>query len=153
MTKPWLRIIMPGLLNSHFYRVFRSIPNSRREDLEIYEEPGTLLPFCLQFRSRIIRAATLTVVLNFRKQVEQLLYAGRLIRCRPLLDVVIFLGHSFCIMKFLIVPSKVIVVLHIFIWEKQELNESCFLQNINLVRIQFQCYNQNTMKDFEYESE
>ncbi len=106
---------MPGLLNSHFYRVFCSVPNSRREDLEIYEEPGTFLPYCLQFRDRIIRAASLIVVLNFRKQVDELLYAGRMIRCRPLLDVVAFMGYTLCVLKFLICPDRVHVILCVYL--------------------------------------
>lgn len=106
---------MPGYSQTRLYRVYKVEANSRREELEIYEEPSALLPFCLLYRTHVIRSYSLEVILNFRRKVEDLVYAGRLISYQPILSIVHFLGYGFCVIKLKVCERKVVVLLHVHV--------------------------------------
>lgn len=106
---------MPGLTNTWLYRVYKTEPDSRREELEYYEEPGTSLPHCLQYRTHVLRSYYPEVVLSIMEELGVQVASWSLIKRNPYLDIIQFEGNFFCILKLEVDIGKVHLRLHVYI--------------------------------------
>ena len=106
---------MPGIASTRLYRVYRTEPNSRREELEVYEEIGTTLPHCLQYRTHVLRAFYPEVILGILEELGVLVASWSLTRRNPFIDIIQFEGSYFCVLKLELKGNQVVLRLHIHI--------------------------------------
>src|SRR5450759_1207851 len=106
---------MPGIASTRLYKVYRTEPNSRREELEVYEEPGMTLPHCLQYRTHVLRAFYLEVILGILEELGVLVASWSLTRRNLFIDIIQFEGSYFCVLKLELKGNQVVLRLHIHI--------------------------------------
>ena len=106
---------MPGIVSTRLYRVYRTEPNSRREELEIYDEPGTTLPHCLQYRTHVLRTFYPEVINGIREELGVLVASWSLTRRNPFIDIIQFEGSHFCVLKLEFNGNQVVLRLHVHI--------------------------------------
>ena len=106
---------MPGIPNTRLYQVCRTLANSRREELEVYEEVGTVLPHCLQYRTHVLRSYYPEIIRGILEELEILVASGCITCHNPFLDIVHFEGSYFCVIKLEIRGNRTIVRMHVHI--------------------------------------
>src|SRR5450759_3134928 len=104
---------MPGIPNTRLYQVFRTLANSRREELEVYEEPEAYLPYCLQYRTHVIRSYFPEIILGLFLDLKILVASGCIIRHNPFLDIIQFEGSYFCVIKLEVRGNRTLLRMHV----------------------------------------
>lgn len=106
---------MPGIPNTRLYQVLRTLANSTREELEIYEEIGTSLPYCLQYRTHVLRSRYPEIIKSIFQDLKVLVASGGITRHNPYLDIILFEGSFFTVIKLEVRSNRIIVKLHVLI--------------------------------------